>query len=191
MDRSSDEPADDVERQLDTDVLGLNVNYAKGAFGIDMYGQYSRQNDRTESDFDTSITTLTLSPSYTLETFSAFSSISLNQSKDHTTDVRTDTYTISLDLLGSFYRQLFTYELGGSYDQTSSTDNLIDTDGVVGYCRLAYHLPQSFWQRLNASIALEGNYNERDQGGELSGGLDSDAIHSIVLSLSAALPYSL
>lgn len=187
IDRSSDEPEGDIERRLDTDILGLNMGYIQGSFSVDLYGQYSNQNDRTLDDYDTSITTVTLSPAYSLETFSVFSSFSLNQSKDHNTDVRTDTYTITLDLLGSLFVNQVTYELGGTYDQTKSTDDLFDTSGINGYCRLAYHLPQTYWNRLNSSISLEANYGNRE---EQFSELDNDT-HSVVLSFSASLPYSL
>ncbi len=205
IDRSSDEPEADTERQFDTDILGLNLGYIKGGFSLDFYGQYSMQNDRTIQDFDTSLTTLTFSPAYALESFSVFSSLSFNQSDDHNTDVQTDTYTVTLDLLGSLFQERVTYELGGTYDQTKSTDDLIDSSGITGYCRLAYHLPQSFWNRLNASVSLEAKYNNREDqfgvqdgwdqfgtqdGGGRFGGQENET-HAIILSFSASLPYSL
>ena len=78
-----------------------------------------------------------------------------------TSDVRTDTNTLTLDLQSTLYRELVTCELGGTYDWTETDDDSVDMNNISAYARLNYR-PEKLWKLEDSTVALEYLYNRQE-----------------------------
>ncbi|WP_457577110.1 hypothetical protein [Desulfomarina sp.] len=183
--RSADEPDGTDPVSLDTNTLTGTVGYNEGSWGIELRSSYSEQDDHSTADNDTRLFTLSAVPSYSSSYFSIMPSWTLNSSTDLTTDVRTDTNTLTMDIYTSFLNDTIIFEIGGTYDWTKTDDNTVDTENSAAYSRLNYRLEQLWWLE-DPTIALEYHYNNQKDAIE-----DSTTRENILtLVLSTALPYS-
>jgi hypothetical protein len=183
--RSADEPADTDPTSVDTNTLTGGIAYNEGAWAVELRSSYSEQDDHSINDNDTRLFTFSTVPSYSCSYFSILPSWTLNSSTDLTTDVRTDTNTLTLDIYTSFLEDTIIFEMGGTVDWTKTDDDTVDTNNTAAYSRLNYRLKQLWWLE-DPTIALEYHYNrQRDSLG------DSTSRENILtLAISTAIPFS-
>ncbi|MFQ5901283.1 MAG: hypothetical protein ACE5IH_06985, partial [Thermodesulfobacteriota bacterium] len=160
---SSMEPEFTFPMRTDTDTISGTINYMKGKLNLGLQADYSFQNDRTSTGNDTTATTLSFTPAYSFsEHISITPNLSFNRSKYHFTDVRTDTYTVNLDLMGDAFSKKITYELASSYNKIKSNDSLTDQDSINGEFRIAYILGERLWRLMNPLVGIRGLYNRME-----------------------------
>ena len=156
---STMEPESTPHVRMDTDIITGRINYMDGSWNIGFQTSHSMQNDKTNGGADSTTTTCTFTPTYSTEHFSISPNFSFNRSKYHLTGVRTDTYTVNLDLRGDVFQKRITYELAGTYNRIESSDSSIDQDKINTDFRFAYFLSKSLWGFSDPSLGIRGQYN--------------------------------
>lgn len=183
--QSADEPTDSEETALDTSTLSGSVGYYLDIWSINAVSSYSLQNDTTLNDFDSRLFTFSIVPAVNYTLVSITPSWSYNSSSDLSTDVRTDTHTVTLDMYSSLWDDLISCELGGTYDWTKSDDDLTDLINGAAYARINYNV-REFWGLEDSTIALEYTYSKTDD--KVYDLQESETLVTLVLSTS--IPYS-
>ncbi len=152
-------PEGGLPYRTDTDMYGARINYMAGPWNFGFNANYSTQNDKTESNYDTKNQTYSFSPTYYAETLSLSPNLSFNRSTDETSGIDTDTLTVTLDLRGTLYQGSVSYEFGGAFNQMKNSDDTMEMDMVNGNARVAYHFLQEWAGFLNPSVGIRGLYN--------------------------------
>ncbi len=186
-DRSSDEPEDDTEQDIFTELFGATLSYEGNITAIELNTEYSWQDDRTREDQDKAGLTIGISPSLTLDSFNARLGLSLNRDRDYGSAGRNDTYTITLDIQGDTLSSQVSYELGGTYDRNLSSDNSMDEYSTSGYCRLAYYPELGVFEGYHPSIGFEMQYSR--QTDRLEDRFTEDS--RVMLTLSTEISFNL
>lgn len=156
---SSMVPTGGADFEIDTDMYGARISYITGRWNLGLNANYSTQDDKTETDYDTSAQTYSFAPSYYSEALSFSPNLSFNRSSDDTSGVDTDVLTASLDLRGNLARGSITYELGGTFNQMETSDDTMDMDMINLNTRVAYNFLQEWAGFLNPSVGIRGLYN--------------------------------
>jgi hypothetical protein len=158
---TTDEPSGFEPVETITDTITGKIAYSQPKWNTGFTASYSYMNDRSDADLDTSSANYTLVLSLTpVETWSLSIVPNLVQQKNEDTDVRTDTYTTTVDLRSQIIKDVLYWDLGGSYSTTDTTDDSVDTETTSANTRLAYSLKRFFPPQLNPTIALKGNYQK-------------------------------
>jgi len=159
--KTKDEPTGFDPVDTMTDSLTGKIGYVREKWSTGLQATYTYMNDKTGADLDTSsgnyTFTLTLTP---VENWTISLVPNLVQQKNEDTDVRTDTYTTTLDLRSQPVKDLIFWDLMASYVVADATDDSIDTETTTVNTRLAYSLKQFFPPYLNPTIALKGDYQK-------------------------------
>jgi hypothetical protein len=155
---STREPSGSFELKLYTDTVSGRINYMMDKINLGFMTSYSQMDDRTSTNNDTSNINYTLTSSYNIPNISVSPAFSLNQSKVHLTDVRTDTYTINLDLRTKFFRDRISFDIGGTYNIVKASDASVDNRNLNANFRLAYNIRDFLKGYMNPTIALRGTY---------------------------------
>lgn len=184
---SSMVPKGGMPYRMDTDMYGARINYMAGPWNLGFNANYSTQDDKTETDYDTSTQTYSFSPSYYAETLSITPNLSFNRSSDETSKVDTDTLTATLDLRGSLYQGIVSYEFGGTFNQMKTSDDTMKMDVISGNARVAYNFLQEWAGFLNPSIGVRGQYNRTND--KVSDQDDDEFSLMLVVSSSMSLAF--
>jgi hypothetical protein len=184
---STREPSGSFEMKTHTDTISGRVNYSMDRINIGFQTSYSLLNDKTQSNFDTTSISYTLTPSYYITGFSLTPSFSLNQSKNHTSDVWTDTYTVNLDMRTTFLRDKASFDVGSTYSIIKGDRDTADNKTLSTNFRLAYDIKGVLKGFLNPVVALRGTYMKVTD--DISPLADRDEF-TILLVLAATMPFS-
>ena len=183
---SKNEPTPDDETKSDTDTLSLTANYTRDLWSLGLDTSYSNQDDESAADQDTSIYSVTLSPSLSLEHLYVSTSLGYQKFQDKLSDVDTDTYTVTLYLQGDLWAQKITYDLGATYDRSLADDDSQDQVSFKGNGRLAYLIGKNIWGHLNPSVGMKVLY---DNTLDKISGVRNESF-SLMLTLEASIPFS-
>ena len=159
---SSMVPIGALPYETETDMCSARINYMKGAWNIGFNANYSIQDDKTTTDYDTTAQTYSFSPTYYAETISFAPSLSFNRATDETSGLNTDTITATLDLRGNLYQGKVSYELTGTFNRMETSDASVEMDMVYTNAQIAYHFLQEWAGFLNPSVGIRGLYNRTD-----------------------------
>jgi hypothetical protein len=184
---STREPKGYPELKTYTDTLSGRISYVKDKINLGFQASYSLQDDKTNKNYDTSSITYTFTPAYNESYISISPSFSLNQSKNHVTDVRIDTYTINLDLRTKFLHEKASFDVGGTYNIVKASDDSSNNKSLNINCRVAYIIKNLIKGYLSPEIALRGSYNKYID--DVNKGADKDKF-SIFLVFATAVPFS-
>lgn len=186
QDKSGDEPAGTQETDLATDTVTANIGFVgQGILSLSFTGQYSQQKDRSDQDQDTRTTSFTISPTIALNFMTINVSSGLIHYEDLFLDTTDDNYLVTVDIQGALYRDLISYELGGTYDKTLTDDDYRgDGRRLSGYARLACHLPW-FAEIAHPSLGLEIQY---DSAKEQSSSTTEET--RVLCTFSTLVPFS-
>lgn len=184
---SSREPDDSLRVNIHTDTVTGRVNYSRDRINIGFQTSYSLFNERTSGNSDTTTITYTFTPSYYVTGFSLAPSFSLNQSKNHVSDIWTDTYTVNIDMRTTFLREKAFFDVGGTYSIIKADDNTADNRTLSANFRLAYNIKGLLKGFLNPNIALRGMYTKFTD--EIYPNADRDEF-TVLLVLAATMPFS-
>ncbi|MHB8882857.1 MAG: hypothetical protein ACYC69_15270 [Thermodesulfovibrionales bacterium] len=184
---SSMEPAGTDPLQMHTDTVTGRIGYMKDVISINFMTAFSKMDDRTTTNNDTTTATYTLTPAYNTPNLAINPNFSLNQTTNSVTGIRSDTYTISLDLRSKFFKERVTFDVGSSYNITQTNDGLTDLTNLTANFRLGYLLANRFMGLLNPTIAVRATYMQTTD--RINHASDLDAF-SAFLVLTTAVPFS-
>ncbi len=183
--QSSSEPAGIEPMDLETNTVTGSLGFQSGPWALDIRPSWSEQNDKTDTDYDTRIASLSIAPTYASQWLTVIPSWAMHSSWNLADDVRTDTHTLTLDAAANLFRDFITGECGGTYDWSKADDDSLDMNNTSLYGRLNYRLDS--WLYLEDTvIAIE--YLYRRQQDNIYDTTFSEGILSLVLS--SAIPYS-
>lgn len=185
VEKSSMEPDPfSVLRNYTNTYTGL-INYVMGNWNLGVQTSHSFQNDRTVNDFDTTTRSYGVTPSYSSERFILSPSFNYDTVRDHTAHVSTDSYTASFNMTAHIWLKKLIWDLSGSYNKTTTSDQLSDNRIFSGTYKLSYMF-DSFAGFKDTSLSLEGTYQlTRDKKTE-----QREHDHTVYLVLSTTLPFS-
>ena len=184
---STKEPSGAYELDLHNDMISGRINYIKDRMNLGFMTSYSLMNDKTETNNDTTNITYTLTSSYNIPNISVSPSFSLNQSKIHITDVRTDTYLVNLDVRSNFFKKRLFCDVGSSYNVTKANDDSIDNWNLNTNFRIAYNLKDFMKGYADPTIALRGSYMKFTD--KAYSGADNEEFR-LLLVLATSIPFS-
>lgn len=130
---------------------GITWNSELWSVGVE--GDYSYEDDRTGTDYDTSSKGARLSASYSGERISLSPSYSFNRFKDHSTGIETDTSTTGLAVFFNIYKGL-TLEGNGNYTHIADNADTADQDEYSGNLQLAYNFESPVKGFLSPGLLL-------------------------------------
>jgi hypothetical protein len=183
---SSEEPfgTDPTERDIDT-FFG-SISYTYDVWSLGFQGSYADDDDKTVFNADTTSTTLSFMPQYFSENLMVAPNFSYYRTKDHPTDVSTDSFTTTADIQGRVWEEKITYGLGGTLDITKASDDSIDQRSVNIYYTLNYLIGKNIWGYLNPALGLRGEYNVTND--RLNNEKTRDYL--LMLTITASVPFS-
>ena len=184
---SSMVPEGGLPYRTDTSMYGARINYLKGQWNLGFNANYSLQDDKTESDYDTSNQTYSFIPTYYSENLSFSPNLTFNRSTDETTDVDTDTLTATIDLRGTLADGVVSYELAGTFNRMENSEDTMEMDMYSANAQLAYHFLQEWAGFLNPSIGVRGLYNRTND--KVSDQDDDEFALFLVLSSSMGFAF--
>ncbi|RMG02251.1 MAG: TonB-dependent receptor [Nitrospirae bacterium] len=183
---STDEPDTDYIVQTDTDVFSANLTYMKNRWNLTFQASHSIQNDKSGNGNDSSTTTVTFTPSYFSDNFSIIPNVSFNRSRFPSSNQRTDTYIINLEMRGKTYHDRVSYELAGTYNRIKASDGSSEQDTLKTNFRISYLLAKNLWGYLNPSVGIRGLYNKSND--RVYNGENEDLV--LLLVFTAEMPFS-
>jgi len=184
---STKEPSGSSPIDLRTDTVTGRVSYMMDKINIGFQTAYSLMNDRTETNSDTTTITYMLTPSYNIPNLSVNPNFSLNQSKSHLTDVRTDTYTVNLDLRSKFFREKVSFDVGGTYNIMKADNGSVNSRNLMANFRLAYSIKEFLRGYVKPTIGLRGTYMKITD--KVNPGSNRDEF-TLFLVLATVMPFS-
>ncbi len=168
-----------------TDMIGARINHPSGPWNFSLNANYSRQDDRTDVNYDTKTQTYSFVPMYYSEHFSFTPSLSFNRSSDDTSGTDTDTYTATLDLRGDLFSGKCLYEFAGTFNRMEMSRDAMKMDSLNSNFRVAYVPGTNYFGFLNPSIGLRGLYNKTND--RLSHQSNEDFALLLVISTSLGI----
>lgn len=182
-----DIPAGLTAPQSDTNTVGGRISYMSLPWNIGFQTSYSRQDDKSPLNNDSTIRILTLMPMLTYPTFGLSFSLSLNQTEYELANYRNDNFLFNLQLTGKLFNNRFSYELGNTYTIMKATNNSYDSRMLTGNFRLGYALGRFFNGAFNPTVGLRGQYNHLVDNVNSSMARDDFALF---LFVSTSMPFS-
>jgi hypothetical protein len=182
---SSNEPSGTFETKTYTDTFSGTIEYQKEAWLIGTRPLYSQVDDKTTNDYDTSTKEMTLYCSYTHDKFTLGPSFSWNISKDHSSDVKTDTLTSQLGFSINIIEGL-TFGGNIAYTKMYDSSDSVDSNDYNGDVQLEYGFTSPIKDFVSPSIILQATHQNNND--EIA---DSESKETIIyLLLSADLNLS-
>ncbi|MBI5641312.1 MAG: hypothetical protein HZA17_12900 [Nitrospirae bacterium] len=155
---STREPSGTSPLEIDTDTLSGRVGYTRDKFMINAMAAYSLMNDKTQGNNDTTSVTYAVTPAYNAPGLSINPNLTLNQSKNHVSQVTTDTYTVNLDLRSRFFKERVSFDVGGTYLISKANNGSLDMRNLNANFRLSYNLQAFLKKIMKPSIGVRGTY---------------------------------
>jgi hypothetical protein len=140
-----------------TDTLSANISYTAGTFLLGLTALYSKLDDKTINDVDTTTATVTFSPSYTTPDLTVSPMFSWNSSQNESLDVRTDSYTGGLNILAKF-GTYFSFDMGGTYTISKADNNSVDTSQINATANLSFSPKWDYVKKVNPVFTLRNTY---------------------------------
>lgn len=184
--RSRDEPVGCDPVSLQTNALTAAISYVQGPWAVELKTGYSRQDDEAGGAYGTELVSFSLVPSYSSTSFSLLPSWTYSSSRDLSTDVTTETNTVTLDVYATFFAERLVCQFGGTYDEVTSDDKTMGLTTSSLYGKISYRFDR-LWFLEESSIGLE--YASEDQEDNVNEAELSEQRVSLVLSTT--LPFML
>ncbi|MCD4744422.1 MAG: hypothetical protein K8R67_18310 [Desulfobacteraceae bacterium] len=141
------------------DTYSSNISYMKDTYSLFFTPSYSKTNDRTDADFDSSSLNLNLSASYFKEVFSIQPSIGFNRYKDFQTDVYTDTDTYGLAVTVVLLKNI-SINNTSSFSNITASDDTVDQDYYSNDFQMTYTHPKRIWGIFSPKASLGASYGK-------------------------------
>jgi hypothetical protein len=183
--QESEDVAGALEETLDTishDVNG-QVSYTTGIFLTSLSGGYSKTDDRTAVNADSTAWNLRLAPGFTWPTLTLTPSAAYNETL--LGQLRTETTTLGLDGMAQFFQSRVTAEVGGSWVFTRTSDGSQDNRSLNGSFRIAYSPGPLLSGYFVPTVAFRGQYDRLDD--KITPASDQDNL-TLFLTLTAEIP---
>ncbi len=142
-----------------TDTYSSTISFIKDAYNVVFTPFYSKTNDRTDADLDTSNLSLTLSASYFNNLFSIQPSMGFNRYKDLVTGVYSDTDSYSLTLTANILKGI-SINNTCNFSNTEASDKSIDQTYYSDDFQITYAYPGRIRGVFSPKASLGATYGK-------------------------------
>ncbi|HON59961.1 MAG TPA: hypothetical protein PLT45_10560 [Smithella sp.] len=156
---STHEPAGSTPIDTSTDTYSARIGVTRGAFSVNFSPSYSLTDDKTPADADTTNIVYALTAAYTpVPNLSVAPAFTWSKTRNHATDVWTDTYVYNLDVRSRFFHDRISFDFGGTYTASTADDHSVDSDAWNARALIAYRLHDHLKTFIRPTVALRFNY---------------------------------
>lgn len=183
--QASDDVSGVPEKTLDKishDVNG-QLSYVSGIVFTSLSGGYSRTDDGTIVNADSTAWNVRLAPGFTWPTLSFTPSAAYNETL--LGQLRTETATLGLDGRAHFFQSRLTAEAGGSCAFTRTSDRSQENRALNGTFRIAYSPGPLLSGHFVPTVAFRGLYDRLDD--KITPTSDRDNL-TLFLTITAEIP---
>lgn len=183
--QASDDVPGITEKTLDKishDVNG-QLSYVSGIVLASLSGGYSRTDDGTIVNADSTAWNVRLAPGFTWPTLSLTPSAAYNETL--LGQIRTETTTLGLDGRAQFFRSRVTAEAGGSWVFNRNSDRSQENRALNGTFRIAYSPGALLSGQFVPTVAFRGLYDRLDD--KVTPASDRDN-WTLFLTITAEIP---
>jgi len=182
---SSDDPSGFTHIDTGTDTYSARIGLNIGSFTASFTPSYSLIDDKSPADADMTNIVYAASAAYTLSNFSIVPAFTLNKTRNHATNVWTDTYVYNLDLRSRFFHDLTSFDIGGTYTASKADNNSADSGTWNARATLSYRLRDQIKTFVKPTLGLRFSYLKTDD--KINTGMNKDEF-SLFAVLEAAIP---
>ena len=182
---SSNEPPGSLPISTYTDTYSARVGFTKGSFTVNFSPSYSIIDDKTPADADMTNIVYALTAAYALPNFSIAPAITWNRTRNHATNVWTDTLVYNLDFRSRFFHDRASFDAGGTYTTTKADNDSADSGTWNARAALSYRLNDHLKTFVKPTVGLRFSYLKTDD--KINAAMNKDEF-SLFVVLEAAIP---
>ena len=182
---SSNEPAGTTRIDTDTDTYSARIGFTKGTFCINFAPSYSIINDKTPTDADMTNILYALTVAYVLPNLSIAPAVTWTKTRNHITDVWTDTRVYNLDFRSRFFHDRTSFDWGGSYTTSTADNNSADSGTWNARAAVSYRLNDHLKTFVKPAVGLRFSYLKTDD--KINAVMNKDEF-SLFFVFEAAMP---
>lgn len=182
---SSNEPAGGARIKTDTDSYSARIGLSLGKFSANFSPSYSIINDKTPAEADMTNIVYTATVAYVLPNLSIAPAFSWNRTRNHVTDVWTDTYVCNLDFRSRFFHDRISFDASGGYTASKADDDSADSGTWNARAAVSYRLNDHLKTFFKPAVGLRFNYLKTDD--KINASMNKDEF-SLFAILEAAIP---
>ncbi|MFK5881042.1 MAG: hypothetical protein QM482_02410 [Sulfurospirillum sp.] len=186
--KSEHEPSSSDIVETLTDTINTQIGYNVNNWNYGLSVEYTKTNDKSTADADTTSKTVSFTPAYSIETFHLEASFTFNRSTSKQ-DVDTDTFTVSLGLGGTFFSERVGYDFSSSYEK-NRPDVGDDTYTLSINGQIAYNFVAPKRWMDHPIVGIKGVYNNGNADSTTSTENTTGESYSVSLFVSIPLNYS-
>ena len=183
--QSTHEPAGGIPIDTTTDTYSARVGLTHGGFSVNFTPSYSLTDDKTPADADMTNIVYTLTASYTLPNLSVAPAFTWTRTRNHATDVWTDTYVYNLDFRSRFFHDRISFDVGGTYTLSSADDHSVDSGTWNARAAISYRLHDHLKTLVRPTVGLRCSYLKTDD--KINKAMDKDEF-TLFGVVEAAIP---
>ena len=183
--KSSKEPVGVSPIDTDTDTYSARVGFTMGKFTVNFTPSYSMINDKTPADADMTNIVYAVTAAYALPNLSIAPAVTWNRTRNHATNVWTDTCVYNLDLRSRFFHDRASFDVGGTYTASKADNDSMDSGTWNARATLSYRLKDHLKTFVNPTMGLRFSYLRTDD--KINVGMNKDEF-SLFFVLEAAIP---
>ena len=131
-------PVGQLPVDFQTDSYAGQIGLAVGNLIVTFSPSYTLMDDKTNANADTTNINYALMASYTLPNISLMPACSWGRSRNHLTDIWSDTYSGSIDIRTKFFSERASFDVGGTYALAKADDASANNETWNGRAALSY-----------------------------------------------------
>ncbi len=182
---SSKEPVGSARMDMNTDTYSARIGFTKGSFTVNFSPSYSIINDKTPADADMTNISYAATAAYALPNLSIAPAFSWTKTRNHATNVWTDTFVYNLDFRSRFFHDRISFDAGGTYTASTADNNSVDSGTWNARAAVSYRLNDHLKTFVKPAVGLRLSYLKTDD--KINAGMDKDEF-SLFVVLEAAMP---
>jgi hypothetical protein len=168
-----------------TDTYSGRIGFTKGSFSVNFSPSYSIINDKTPADADTTNIGYAAMAAYALPNLSIAPAFTWSKTRNHATNVWTDTFVYNLDFRSRFFHDRISFDTGGTYTASTADNNSVDSGTWNARATLAYRLNDHLKTFVKLTVGLRFSYLKTDD--KINVAMNKDEF-SLFVVLEAAIP---
>lgn len=185
LQESSKEPAGVTRIDMNTDTYSARIGLSLGKFSANFSPSYSIMDDKTPVNADTTNIIYAATAAYVLPNLSIAPAFSWTKTRNHATDVWTDTFVYNLDFRSRFFHDRISFDAGGTYTASKADNNSADSGTWNARAAVSYRLNDHLKTFVKPSVGLRCSYLKTDD--KINVGMNKDEF-SLFIVLEAAIP---
>ena len=185
LQESSKEPAGVSRIDTSTDTYSARIGFSRGQFTLNFTPSYSLIDDKTPANADMTNIVYNATAAYALPNFSIAPAVTWSQTRNHVTNVWTDTFAYNLDLRSRFFHDRASFDVGGTYTSTKADNDTVDSETWNARATLSYRLKDHLKTFVNPTVGLRFSYLRTDD--KINAGMNKDEF-SLFCVIEAAIP---